>query len=169
MRIQARTHARTVGVTLALSLSGLGAPACEIDGSIGRDGSSPTEGDGTSGTAGSTAASTGASDGIDSVAGTWASGGEGGGSGEAGGTQGPTDVPPVCHPTPDDEACARCRKTACCSAYQACLGHDSCLCWWECLATDQPTDQCVMTCDSDGLLFEELQICVQMHCDACPP
>jgi hypothetical protein len=156
-----------LGIALVGGMLGLG---CEIDGSIGRDSSAATgQTDGmvtdaggppTEGTADGTA---------DDGAATSVGGGTGGGTGSEGGSaDGPTDQPAVCHPTPDDGECARCRKQSCCALYETCLAHDTCLCWWDCLATDHTAEECHGICESDGLVYEELHVCVQMHCDTCP-
>lgn len=152
---------------VALLLLGLG---CEIDGSIGRDGPSGTgmSGGSASGAEGQATEDPGDGTGGGGSAGS-VGGGTGGGSGEEGGSsEVPTDAPAICHPTPDDEACARCRKVSCCPFYEACVAHDACLCWWDCVVTDHTTAQCVEQCDSDGVLYAELQACVQMSCDSCP-
>ena len=144
-------------------------PGCKIDGSIGRDVASGTRGGGGSGEEMETEADTDPSgDGSAGSASTSVGGGEGSGMGGDTAT-GPSDHPPLCHPTPDDEPCARCRKISCCAALEACVLHDSCLCWWDCRATDQGAAQCAESCGSDGLLYEELQTCAQAHCDSCPP
>lgn len=155
-------------LVMAVVGGGLGL-GCEIDGSIGRDSSAATGQ--TDGMATDASGQTeGSADGsADDGTATSVGGGSGGGTGSDGGpTDGATDQPAVCHPTPDDTQCARCRKQSCCPAYQMCLAHDSCLCWWDCLATDQTPQECNGTCDGDGLLYEELHVCVQMHCDSCP-
>ncbi len=148
-------------------LAGLGL-GCEIDGSIGRGGTAgtgggtgsvATDGDDTGGSGSATADDAGTS--IGSAEG----GGTGGSSAD---TRDTTDQPALCHPTPDDEPCARCRKTACCAAYEACVLHDSCVCWWDCAVTDHSVEECVMLCNSDGVLYDELATCAALHCDSCP-
>lgn len=143
--------------------------ACEIDGSLGRVGSTDaateagTVDDGPTDSA-ADATEGGTAEGGGTAVASASGGGTGGDS-----TAGPTDRPAVCHPTPDDGECARCRKDSCCAPYEACLAHDSCLCWWDCLATDHTTEECGMACETDGALYAELHTCVTSHCDAlCP-
>jgi len=158
-----RTARPIVGLGLLVGL-GLG---CVIDGSIGRGDTAGTGGG--SGSAG-TMADDGSGSGSDSAdaAGTSIGSAEGGGTGDSGSdTRDTTDEPALCHPTPDDEACARCRKSSCCAAYEACVLHDTCVCWWDCTVTDHTTDQCVMQCQTDGMLYNELATCVELHCEVC--
>lgn len=157
-----------IGSLLLLAMLGL---ACEIDGSIGRDGPADEGQTSAGGTQASAEGTDGTADGTaDTGSATSVGEGSGGGSGgEASTADGPSDVPRVCLPTPDDEACAHCRKVSCCPAYEACLAHDACLCWWDCLATDHTPEQCGKQCDNDGMLYGELHTCVQAHCDVCPP
>jgi len=51
--------------------------------------------------------------------------------------------------------------------YDACLAHDSCLCWWECIIADHTPEECGMQCGADGVLYNELHACGVGHCDAC--
>ncbi|MCH9682565.1 MAG: hypothetical protein K0V04_14100 [Deltaproteobacteria bacterium] len=143
--------------------------ACEIDGSIGRAGRDATASIG--GGSGGTPESGTHTDGTGSDNATTGAGGGGGtGTGGSSGGQetGATDVPAACHPTPDDNACAVCRKLNCCGALQECIAVDTCLCWWQCASTDQTTEQCVMSCNTDGLLYATLSECAQSNCDTCP-
>ncbi len=152
-------------LVLALGMFG----ACEIDGSIGRN---DPDGEGTVGAGGSGAQLDGSETGPTTASGTAsAGGGSGGGTGSDGADTRDTDVsdmPAACNPTPDDNACAACRKVNCCGFLHECLAHDSCLCWWECAATDQNAQQCAMLCGTDGVQYMNLVMCAQDNCDACP-
>jgi hypothetical protein len=147
--------------------------ACQITGTIGRD--DPSGGGSGGGTVG-TAADTEGAPTVGEVGGT----AEGGGTGMTGGDQSTAgtaadsgestaSIPHTCIPTPDDSECSACRKTSCCAPLEACLAHEPCTCWWECIQVEGHTsDGCAMFCGADASLFEELQTCTHGHCPACP-
>lgn len=101
---------------------------------------------------------------------------DGGSAGDSGTTMAPTDgsddggpdTPVVCQPTPDDGACATCRKAHCCEPLDVCLHHDACLCWWECSATGHQAAMCERKCGPDGSAsYHDLVACEHAHCDVC--
>lgn len=149
--------------------------ACDVDGSVGRD---EPNGGGSGGSSTGSSTAGGASDDA-SEQGDGSTAGEGGGTGGSGRdtvdseptatTQDtmPTDVPPACHPVPDDSECARCRKANCCNLLVNCLSHDSCLCWWDCIVTDHTAEQCTLDCGDGAAAYVELATCVEGSCDIC--
>lgn len=144
---------------------------CPITGTIGRD--DPNGGGSGGGTGGSQPGTEAAS------------GGEVGGSAEGEGTGGSSEgssttgsaesssestaaIPHACIPTPDDSDCSVCRKMNCCEPLEACLAHEICVCWWECIQVDGHTSEgCAMLCGTDHMLYDGLQTCTGDHCDAC--
>ena len=154
-----------VGVVVLLA-SALG---CRIDGSIGRDGADSTGS--VTEPSSSGPQTTGSATGADEDTGF----GTGGGGGTVNETSAATDtsastggVPAACIVTPDDNACMGCRKDHCCTAYETCLEHEVCLCWWGCTVEGHSSKACAEQCSSDGAIYEELATCSQRMCIDCP-
>lgn len=148
--------------------------ACRVTGTIGRD--DPQGGGSGGGTGGSmeeSGAATqgevgGTAEGEGSGASTLADATTGSGS-TAGSSESTAAIPHACIPTPDDSDCAQCRKTSCCEHLEACLAHEPCVCWWDCIQVDGHTaEDCATACGTDHELYEGLQTCTHDSCAACP-
>jgi hypothetical protein len=158
---------RAWSIVLALVLG------CNVTGTVGRD--DPNGGGSGGGTAGSASETEAAATSSESIGtaeggGTGTSGEDESTGGDAGSSSESTAaIPHACIPTPDDSECSACRKTTCCEPLEACLAHEPCTCWWECIQVDgHDADGCAMACGADALLFEDLQTCSHGHCPACP-
>lgn len=146
--------------------------ACHVTGTIGRDdpegggsgggtvGGMEEDGAATQGEVGGTAEGEGSGAGMD--------GGSSSSSSPGGSSESTAAIPHACIPTPDDGECAHCRKTSCCEHLEACVAHEPCVCWWECVQVDEHTaDECALACGTDHQLYEGLETCTHDNCAAC--
>ncbi|WP_437600549.1 hypothetical protein WMF28_03130 [Sorangium sp. So ce590] len=89
------------------------------------------------------------------------------------GTPYPQDVQPeltvqrLCDAAPEDDECASCAKTSCCSEYDACAGDANCVCLVDCLSDGNALSVCTLpeSCGSADQVSTDAASCLD---DACP-